>query len=203
MPELNLTQLQKLREVRSAYRQLYQFQCEILSLIKFVGEQFDIEYYGGYAKFSNQSPAQSFGDVNDLAWDWLNFYLYEFHFRDEELHYNKHVNFSVFLVADTGYFDATDADKKRPDTFAPVNASSTKLIFLVGKELWHTSFEDFPINFKSNATDYIRTAKKGFLLARSFDLADFANNTAAIQSLRSLVRFWEEHGMYDLKLKNR
>lgn len=202
MHQLSTVQINnELTEVRKAYRLLYQFQKRVLDILRFVERELAIDYYGGYAKFSAQTPAASFGTLDDSAWDWLNFYLYEFHFREEELRYRYHIDFSVFLVSDTGYFDIEGANVDNVHTFAPTEVSNTKLVFVLGQDAWLDTFDDFELNFRTDAPDYVRANKKGILLAKSFELDDFGSQLAAKQSLRSLLNFWQVNGIYEIKLR--
>lgn len=203
MLELNPVQLHnQLADVRKAYRLVYQFQKRVLNILRLFEDEFSIEYYGGYAQFSNQTPAASFGSLDDSPWDWLNLYLHEFHFREEELRYRYRINLSVFLVSDTGYFDALNADKSNTKTFVPADESTSKLVFMIGKDAWHDSFDDFQLNFKSNSPDFIRTTKKGTVLAKSFELDTFSSQMSAIQAFRQLLSFWRENGIYELNMKH-
>jgi len=203
MLELNPVQLQnQLADVRKAYRLLYQFQKRVLDILRLFEDEFSIEYYGGYAHFSNQTPAASFGSLEDSAWDWLNLYLHEFHFREEELRYRYHINLSVFLVSDTGYFDTPNAEKNIIKTFVPADQATTKLVFMIGKDAWHDGFDDFELNFKSKSPDYVRTTKKGKVLAKSFELDAFSSQMGAIQAFRQLLNFWRENGIFELTMKH-
>jgi hypothetical protein len=82
--------------VRSSFRLLYSFNRRILDLMKYIGKKFNIPYCGGWSKFSASSPKDGKGSLNNWGWDWLNLYLYEFHFCKEN------ISFSIILQSDTG-----------------------------------------------------------------------------------------------------
>lgn len=67
-------------EVRKAYRILFDYQTRILDLVKYIGQKTQFSYSGGYSKFSNSGPNNGRGSLDLWAWDWLNFYFYEFNF---------------------------------------------------------------------------------------------------------------------------
>jgi hypothetical protein len=104
-------------------------------------------------------------------------------------------------VSDTGYFDAEGANVNNVRSFVPADVSHTKMVFVLGQDAWLDGFDDFELNFRTDAPDYVRTDKKGVLLAKSFDLDDFGSQLAAKQSLRSLLNFWQSNGIYEIKLR--
>jgi hypothetical protein len=66
--------------VRSSFRLLYFFNRKVLDLMKYIGRKFNLRYIGGWSKFSDSYPKDGKGSLENWAWDWLNLYLYEFHF---------------------------------------------------------------------------------------------------------------------------
>lgn len=127
-----------LLEARKSYRFLYDYQKRILDLISYIGGKFGLKYSGGYSRFSNSSPRDGKGSLGNWAWDWLNLYFYQFHFEPKILN-DDTIYFAVFILNDTGFFEAyyeNKADKLFTSSFKPVEESESKLIFVVGKNIW-------------------------------------------------------------------
>ena len=133
-------------DVRKAYRLLYTYQRRVMDIIQFIGDLTSRRYQGGWSKFSNSSPKDGKGgvDLSFWAWDYLNMYCYEFHFADLVIGQNS-VGLSVWLVSDSGFYDSEIGDQPNIESFSSVENSATKLLFVIGKNTWHTKFEDFKI----------------------------------------------------------
>lgn len=192
MPKKNLQKT--FNEVRKAYRFLYDYQRQILSIVGQVGEDLHLDYCGGYPFFSLPSPGFGAGKLQNWSWDWLNMYTYEFHFQ-EWLRDGNRYRLSLFLVSDTGYYDQiekkasdiTDSEilKLDPGVFEKSSKSSTLVLFLCGRNLWHDSFPEFR-NFFSKAKQ-----DSHFLFSPSSD-------ASLLISSIGLTSFWEED---DVRLK--
>lgn len=128
-------------EVRKAYRLLFDYQAKLLGLVKYIGGNFGYTYKGGLPKFSANQPRLGHGSLDNWAWDWLNLYFHEFYFGDKIDAAGNKLTFSVFILADDGYFQTlenNEADFKRlnVDKFEKVEFSKSKLILVVGHNCW-------------------------------------------------------------------
>jgi len=54
-------------DVRKAYRLLYLFQERVLGTVKFIAEQLDCKYGGGWSCFSNVTPRDGKGSLDNWA----------------------------------------------------------------------------------------------------------------------------------------
>ncbi len=193
----NILQVENiLLDVRKAYRLLYSYQRKVLDLMKFIGYLTTWNYEGGWCKFSDPSPKNGKGVLDSWAWDWLNLYTYEFHFGFKEINGSK-IKFSVWLVSDTGFYDSDSKDKRNVETFSSVEESATKLIFVVGKNIWHTSFPDFLDNLKKTKLIEKKESTVGneVLLVKSFNLSSFINADEARKRTEELVSYFKENGI--------
>ncbi|WP_353140435.1 hypothetical protein [Pseudopedobacter sp.] len=186
-----------LLEVRKAYRFLYNYQSRILDLIGFIGNKFGVNYKGGYPKFSDIVPRPGKGNLNNWAWDWLNMYFYEFHFGMHEVVYNKEgeqridkLTFAIFIVNDNGYFLSTDKNKIQTDTFKPVEESESKLIFVVGKNMWENWGDNWhtPDFILEPAGKRVRDENE-CMLFKQYNLALFGSEEDAIKCLKDFESY--------------
>lgn len=134
-----------LLDVRRAYRLLHDYQRSALDAAKYIGAQLGFTYCGGYSRFSNTAPISGKGNLDNWAWDWLNFVFYEFYFN-RETKGGSELEFSIWLFSDTGYFvsDNPRPDKTTVSSFAEAEDSSTKVAFLFYND-WndrHNAFRD-------------------------------------------------------------
>ena len=130
-----------LLQVRKAYRLLFDYQTKLLGLVKYIGGRFGYTYQGGYPKFSGNQPRMGSGNLNNWSWDWLNLYFHEFHFGEEATANGDKLTFAVFVLIDDGYFQTFEqndgmAKRLNVDQFEKVEFSNSKLILVVGKNLW-------------------------------------------------------------------
>jgi len=182
-------------DVRKAYRLLYDYQRKVLDLMKYIGVLTSRRYEGGWCKFSQPSPRDGKGSLDNWAWDWLNLYTYEFWFGNKKINGNE-IQLSVWLVSDTGFHDANSKDAESIETFSTVEDSATRLVFVIGKNTWHRSFNDFiPNNLKKDALEYVRKNEKGTLLVKSFNLSGFINADETRNRLQEIVSFCNANGI--------
>lgn len=205
MTRLTTTQLQEiLPDVRAAYRLLYFYQERVLGTVQYVADSLGLRYDGGYSKFSDVTPRDGYGRLDNWAWDWLNMYRYEFNFKGWEIA-GKQLDVSIFVQSDTGFYDRLDADQTRPDTFAKVEQSATRLQFLIGSNLWHSAVAaEFALTQRSSCTDYTiltdDATPGGLLIVKAFPLEEFADERAIDQRLMELVTFCTANGIPELNL---
>lgn len=199
-----------LLDVRKAYRLLYTYQSRVLDIMEYIKHQTGRNYEGGWAKFSAPSPRNGSGKLTDSAWNWLSMYCYEFWFGSV-----SGVQLSVWIVSDTGYFDIDYSKKEDVTTFAECDASKTKLVFVIGKDVWHT---DMQLNNKRPGIEqYLKKQieqeecvenfndeyKKGILIIKSFDLVQFSNENDAYSALSQVAGFCKEKDINEFILKPR
>lgn len=178
---------QTLLEARKSYRFLYDYQKRILDLISFIGGKYGLKYKGGYSKFSNSSPRDGKGNLGNWAWDWLNLYFYEFNFEPKKVNDNT-IYFAVFILNDTGFFEAhyeNEADKLNTNTFKSVEESESKLIFVVGKNMWKgwgLSWDE--PEFISKEYGNRKEGDNGLMFFKHYSLENFENEEKAISCIK-------------------
>ncbi|MDB5250656.1 MAG: hypothetical protein JWQ40_5050 [Segetibacter sp.] len=189
-----------LLEVRKAYRLLYTYQRRVMDIMEFVADQTSRRYAGGWSKFSASSPKDGKGSLDQTwAWDWLNMYCYEFWFGEKIIDGNN-ISFSVWLVSDTGFYDTASEDALDISKFNVVEDSITKLVFVVGRNTWHSGFETFESILKKNMEKYINTDEKGCLLAKSFNLSFFTNFDHSRACLKEFIIFCHKNGIPEISI---
>ena len=121
-----------LLDVRKAYRLLHNYQRLALDAAKYISSQLGFRYAGGWSRFSQHSPKDGKGDLDNWAWDWLNMMWYEFYF-EQEAPSKAPFYLSLWLVSDTGYFASEDpaAGRTALDLFASPEASGTRVVCLL------------------------------------------------------------------------
>jgi hypothetical protein len=190
-------------DVRKAYRLIYLYQRRVMDIVQYIGDTLSFRYAGGWSWFSNNTPKGGKGALGNWAWDWLNMYFYEFNFSERKINDNL-LMFSIFLQSDTGYYDSNNEKPLFIESFHPAEESSTKLIFLVGKNCWHKDysddFEDTSQLFKKDAKDLIRNSNKGVLLAKVFPLSDFLNLDTTTKCLAELIEFLKDNGIAEIEI---
>lgn len=197
-----------LLEVRKAYRLLYNYQDRLLDLVSYIGGKYGFSYKGGYSKFSDVAPRNGGGHLDNWAWDWLNLYFYQFDFKPkagEKL--EPTIHFSVFVVNDTGYFDARDADDERKTskldttTFNSVEESKSKLIFVAGKDLgvvWGVDCDN--PEFISQPSGEKTADDGGIMVFKHYSLERFENEEDAISCLKDFERLCNKKGIEGFKI---
>jgi hypothetical protein len=190
-----------LLDVRKAFRLLYIYQRRVMDIMQFIGHQTLRKYEGGWSKFSNSSPKDGKGKLDLWAWDWLNMYCYEFYFGKKVINENS-IQLSVWLVSDTGFYDADDKDKTNVDSFSSVEDSATKLVFVIGKNLWHEEIENFETNLKKLENEYAKIDENRILITKSFDLSLFVNADETRKCLHEIVAFCKAKGIFEMTILN-
>lgn len=197
-----------LLSARKAYRFLFEYQTKIKDLVYFIGTKFGLDYFGGYAKFSDPSPKNSKGYLDNWAWDWLNMYCYEFHFYSK-LENNDEIRLSIFHIADTGYFDSTEEPKYHDDkklqinTFKSIEGSQSKLIFVASINMWLKDCQeckgiDGKWSFKAlNEKPFSieQSDKGGTLLHKQYDLAKFYDESSTLSCMRDFENLCKQNSI--------
>lgn len=188
-----------LLNVRKAYRLIYTYQRRVMDIMQFIGHLTSRRYEGGWSKFSNSSPKDGKGTLDLWAWDWLNMYCYEFYFGEKVIDGNA-IGLSVWLVSDTGYYDAESDEPLNLDSFSKVGSSITKLVFVIGKNIWHNDLDDFWENARKDVTEYVKRDNNEILIAKSFELSRFLNSDEARRCLQELVIFCQANDILEMTI---
>ncbi|MBW1619534.1 MULTISPECIES: hypothetical protein [Empedobacter] len=197
---------QSLIEVRKAYRILFDYQSRILDLISYISGKTQFNYNGGYSKFSNTGPRDGKGKLNFWAWDWLNFYYYEFHFNRIEIGKDEYI-FSIFHLADDGFFDAHNkkgnCNKIDLNDFTDEEESRSKLIFVLGKNKWYDwGFNWNSTKFTLSESDFIKDNENQAILFKSYNLNRFDTEENTINVIEDFKKFCEGNEMvFNINLK--
>ncbi|WP_407508343.1 hypothetical protein [Elizabethkingia anophelis] len=191
-----------LLEARKAYRFLYDYQKRVLDLIDYIGGKYGFRYRGGYSKFSDPAPRNGKGSLGNWAWDWLNLYFYEFNFESKET--NKGIiHFAILILNDSGYFDARnekDANKLNTSSFKSVEESESKLIFVVGKNMWSGwgMYWDEP-EFLSQTDGNKKEDENKLMLFKHYPLENFENEEKAMSCIKDFEEYCADHNI-DFKI---
>ena len=183
-----------LSQVRKAYRLLYDYQARILDLVSYCGSKMKFSYNGGISKFSNVTPRNGKGNLGLWSWDWLNMYFYQFQFKEQMIHGNN-LYFSIFLVSDSGYFEeGSNAEGKIDiDDFLSPEKSTTKLLFLVGKNGLKDMWEGWNSKKFVNQDLSIKEFDGGKMILKSFQLEDFIDEPTTINTLKQFQALCKNH----------
>ncbi|WP_224995948.1 hypothetical protein [Cesiribacter sp. SM1] len=189
-----------LQDVRASYRLLYQYQRRVLDLARFIGDYYGCKYNGGYPKFSQNTPRRGKGNLENWAWDWLNLYFYEFNFEKPQVGVDA-ISFAVYIQSDTGYYDAKNIGdhsfKLSEDAFAPVNISATRLLLVVGKNIWKNNDLLHEANLKSTQKEGIIEVdgKQASTYFKAYDLQQFFNEESSRKALADFSKSCSTHGI--------
>ncbi len=135
------------KDVRLAYRLLFDFQKNLIDLVKYIGAYYGFQSPKWYNKFTQYTANNGRRlDVKNWAWDWLPMYFSEFLFEADRFF------FRVISIADSGWFDnflpelkdsneldnwwvnEVNHDKKLcTDEFNDADKSKTLIVLLVEK----------------------------------------------------------------------
>lgn len=176
-------------EVRKAYRLLFDYQSRILDLMSFIEGKIDFNFNGGWPTFTNTTPRAGGGSLDKWAWDWLNMYYYQFYFGEKKIE-EKVIRFSIAHMADSGFFENHNqhTDKINLKKYKNVEESSSKLIFVIGSDMW---------NWGDNWNDEVFTTEPqgdkkdengGQLIFKSYGLEKFASEESAIATLKDFEK---------------
>jgi hypothetical protein len=191
-----------LLDVRKSYRTLHAYQRMVLDLVKYIGDRMSFTYSGGYPQFSSPSPRPGRGQLHCWAWDWLNMYHYEFHYKPSA-QTDIVLKLSVEIISDTGYWlsDHERLTKVDLDRFASPEQSGTKVLFIIGKDIWKpASVRENYGKMKSlllRDEPIVERMENGIMLFQVFDLAEFLN---AEDTDRQIIRFIASCGINGITL---
>jgi len=165
-------------DVRKSYRLLFGYQQHILSLVKFIGAHYRLNYVGGRPLFSNPATLGKQA-LDSWSWDWLNMYLYRFNFE------SVNRRFSVIILSDTGFFDCAETDKQAIQSFRDPDSSETRLYLVAGDvsdQFFEQNSELFSVGFSCGSEKlFEESGTRALILARM--LADFESRETTIDKL--------------------
>lgn len=186
-------------DVRNSYRLLFKYQKRILDLVKYAGNYLKFSYDGGWPWFSDASPRKGKGTLDNWPWDWLNMYLYDFHFKEKEIEATK-INFSIVIQSDTGHYDSKfpkneTLHKCDIDEFSNPKTSETRLIFIASKKGWdmdelfllHPKTTDYKLS--KIHTEWETINADYHMIAKAYPLADFINQTETDKKLEDFITY--------------
>ncbi|AIY12558.1 hypothetical protein [Cellulophaga baltica] len=181
-----------LLEVRKAYRLLFDYQSRILDLMKFIEQTYNIPFFKGYPKFSGRGS----NNLTNSSWDWLNMYYYAFHYSSELKKPEPKIYLSVFLLNDSGFFQAKVKDKNiskfNLSKYDKPENSKTKLIFAAGKDKW-TWWEKIKINGILFTLQEEGKSEDNHMVWKSYDLELFFTENQALIQLQDFSKFCTEN----------
>lgn len=191
-------------EIRKAYRLLFDYQTKLLALVKYIGGKYGYNYNGGYPKFSNNQPRQGSGNLDAWAWDWLNLYFHEFHFGSKKIDTTTKNYFSVFILNDDGYFQACQKEQRNvgrvnPHKFEKPENSNTKLIFVVGLNIWTGKAYFADINWCNQRLTLeekgIHEEENGKMFYKSYPLENFFEENDVLNQLADFEKECQSIGI--------
>lgn len=188
-----------LLDVRKAYRLLHDYQRAALDAAGYIGNRLGFSYQGGYPRFTSCAPRSGRGRLEDSAWDWLNFYYYEFHFRKQESEQSS-VNLSILLFCDTAYYlnHSVAPVRDDPATYPAAEQSETKLGFLFYRK-WQSAYDSI-FSDREQIREFLVEGKlepmliDGGVRGRVRDFSSLASQETAEQLVRELVNFGTTEG---------
>ncbi|NIG56794.1 hypothetical protein [Chitinophaga sp. Cy-1792] len=191
-------------DVRKSYRLLYFYQRRILDTIEFISNFIQGGKIEGYASFSNQSPKEGATlDLKGWAWDWLNMYLYEFFFFENNIGKGDILRFGIAVQSDTGFFDSTGGISATDVAFYPdPSDAGTRLLFYIGKNTWKpTPFSDLELDFfKKSETEYIEKSDNKIFLSKAYNLEELIDEEHILSCLKDFKSFCDLNGIPEFQL---
>lgn len=180
-------------DVRKAYRLLYHHQRRILDLTNFIKNTLNFPVFETYPWFSGKQPKPGKTNPNNWSWDWLNSYFMDFHVGDKQVK-DGYVKLSIVILNDSGFFENENlADKTKVESFYDVDNSKTKLIFVIGKNIW--DFKNLEIAEKLNK-GVINHDDGKKMLKMPFDLSDFIDEDSTVRNLEIFKQYCNENDIF-------
>lgn len=163
----------KMIDVRSAFRQLYQYQRSVIGIVNYIREHTSFTRMYGRKRFSQPihnvqgSPMKSYANLNVFggmwAWDFLYGYVFEYNFGKREID-GKKICMSVIQVSDDGSYCSQSPHPSRTQlsTYESIESSHSYLVFVVGTILWPKTNNN--IDSEQLLKDFIRGEKDETIL---------------------------------------
>jgi len=182
-----------LKDVRSSYRFLYQYQKRLMDLVTFISNHLGFQFAEGEPHFHNNSlkSLKNIDPGKHWAWNSLQLYNYNFIHSAKTLGNWKDVMLMINIVSDTGFYDREALIQTRVEDFAPVEESKTQL---------HIILKTQGIEWKAYmGTQYIASSKKDefvqnedkdhLLIGKKYDLSRFIDETSTLAVLQDFEKF--------------
>lgn len=181
-------------DVRKSYRLLYHHQRRILDLTNFIKNTLNFPAYETHPWFSAKQPRPGKTNPNNWSWDWLNSYFMDYHVGDKQIN-NGYVKLSIIILNDSGFFDKKDMnDKTRVEDFNDVVNSKTKLIFVVGQNIW--DFKDLKIGKEFVEGVVVNHSEGKKMLKMPFDLSDFRDEETTLEKLKEFEQYCSDNDIF-------
>lgn len=187
-----------LKDVRSSYRFLYQYQKRLMDLIAFVGNYWGFQFDFGETKFCKPLKTWSNIDPNKhSAWDFLLLYNYNFAFIPKDIGHWKDVRLMVNIVSDTGFYDSQTQVKARVQDFTPVGESETQLhIILKTKGIEWNSYIKRQYTALSENDAFVQNENKDqLLIGKKYNLSRFIDEERTLLVLKDFEEFCKLNGV--------
>lgn len=190
---------QALIDVRNAYRLLHDYQRAVLDAVRYIGAQLGFAYAGGYPNFSDCTPREGKGSLDNWAWDWLNLYFHDFHFvRNKEG--DEALNLSIWLFSDTGFYASEHPSPDETDitTFAKAEESGTKIGFILYRH-WRKEYnfiedDEAVRSFLKRNGELPQLLKEAGICAMIRDFSFIVGQESTDALLDELVQFGQTNG---------
>jgi hypothetical protein len=187
MEKLNPIELNNvLKDVRNSYRVLALYQQRIIDTVKYIGNQYNLEFHSGWTKFAGAASNGKRAKIDNASgWDWLTFYLYEFNMGNVDIEGKKY-SFKIVHQADTGYYDANTNEKvtkRNVENFAEANTSQTRLFFVLSENANGCPIHNILSKGLTSGTN--EPFRNGNWLAAPYDISMFLNEQSTDEVIKN------------------
>lgn len=181
-----------LKDVRSSYRLLYQYQKRVMDLVTFIGNYWGFQFDSGESIFSG--PPATWKRIDPgrhWAWDFLLLYNYNFVFSAKTYGRWTNLRLMINITSDTGYYDNSNPTKTRVQDFAPVEDSRTQLhIILKTQGIAWNSYMDKQYTALSESDSFFEiTEEDKVILGKKYDLRRFLDEEKTMEVLKDFEDF--------------
>ncbi len=149
---------QTLLSVRNSYRLLHDYQRLILDSCDFIRTQLQLDYQGGYYKFSSAPVKNGGGDLKKWAWDWLGMIAYDMHCKKQDP--EGDILLSMLHLADTNAFKAPRESRPDSKSFDSAVSGKSLIIFLYYLKPTGESWGDWNLSMLENDDERIVFTEK-------------------------------------------
>lgn len=187
-----------LKDVRSSYRFLYQYQKRLMDLTTFIGNHWDFQFDTGESIFSG--PPKTWKNIDPgkhWAWDFLLLYNYNFVYSSKTLGEWERVRLMINTVSDTGFYDSQGQVKTRIQDFASVEESKTQLhIILKTQGIDWRNYTDKQFTALSENDGFAQNENKDqLLIGKKYDLSRFIDEEKTLLVLKDFEDFCKLNGV--------
>jgi hypothetical protein len=186
---------QVLQDVRTAYRLIALYQTRVKDVVKYIMDNYQLTYAGGYQKFSaNNLRKSKSAKLSNYTWDWLPMYMYQFTAKAFEKDSDDYC-FHIYHVSDSGYFDQfgpeLGPDRLNVTAFGPVEDAKTRLFFVLSRN----DVNGWPYSkiLKNHLTSNASEAIEDDWIAKPYDMHKFFNEETTDEIMKDFNDFCFEH----------